>query len=148
MVDDGTITQAQADKVIAALVAARPLGGHEGGPMGGPHGGPRGLIGQGLDVVAKTLGIPEENVTVNVTLLGGGFGRSPDHVAVDELIEVVVSTARAAPLDGRRLRAGGGLLVDLWHHRRSSEHDDLLAVTLDITDPTSAEAAVAAAKRR
>ena len=27
------------------------------------------------DDVAKTLGIPEENVTVNVTLLGGGFGR-------------------------------------------------------------------------
>src|SRR5262249_58792859 len=25
--------------------------------------------------VAKTLGIPEQNVTVNVTLLGGGFGR-------------------------------------------------------------------------
>src|SRR5260221_2421419 len=25
--------------------------------------------------VAKTLGIPEANVTVNVTLLGGGFGR-------------------------------------------------------------------------
>src|SRR5438270_1380132 len=27
--------------------------------------------------VAKTLGIPEDNVTVNVTLLGGGFGRKP-----------------------------------------------------------------------
>jgi isoquinoline 1-oxidoreductase beta subunit len=27
------------------------------------------------DDVAKTLGIPAENVTVNVTLLGGGFGR-------------------------------------------------------------------------
>ncbi len=32
--------------------------------------------------VAKALGIPEENVTVNVTLLGGGFGRKskPDFV--------------------------------------------------------------------
>jgi isoquinoline 1-oxidoreductase beta subunit len=27
------------------------------------------------DDIAKTLGVPEDNVTVNVTLLGGGFGR-------------------------------------------------------------------------
>ena len=60
LVDDGTITQDQADKVIAAIVAARPAGGPDGGHMGGHggFGGPRGLIGQGLDVVATTLGIP------------------------------------------------------------------------------------------
>jgi polyhydroxyalkanoate synthesis regulator phasin len=65
LVDDGTITQAQADKVIAAVVAARPMGGHDGGPMGRGHrgpGGPGGLIGQGLDVVATTLGVTTDEV--------------------------------------------------------------------------------------
>ena len=63
LIDDGTITQAQADKVIAALVAAHPMGDHDGGPMGGGHrGGPRGLIGEGLDVVATTLGITTDEV--------------------------------------------------------------------------------------
>ncbi|HZB93089.1 MAG TPA: molybdopterin cofactor-binding domain-containing protein [Stellaceae bacterium] len=34
-------------------------------------------------IVAKVLGIPEANVTINVTLLGGGFGRKskPDFIA-------------------------------------------------------------------
>jgi hypothetical protein len=63
LVDDGTITQAQADAVIAALVAARPVdgpGGHRG--PGGP-GGPGGRIfGAGLDVVATTLGITTDEV--------------------------------------------------------------------------------------
>ena len=64
LVDDGTITQAQADKVVAALVAARPadrpFGGHRG------H-GPR--IGFGLDIVATTLGITTDEVR---TALQGG----------------------------------------------------------------------------
>jgi isoquinoline 1-oxidoreductase beta subunit len=36
-----------------------------------------------VDTVASQLGIPKENVTVHVTLLGGGFGRKskPDYVA-------------------------------------------------------------------
>jgi hypothetical protein len=47
LVSDGTITQAQADKVQAALEAARPAGG-----PGGPGG-----RGPGLDAAAKALGI-------------------------------------------------------------------------------------------
>jgi hypothetical protein len=67
LIDDGTITQAQADKVIAALGAAHPMGGRDGGPMGGGpmgrgHRGPGGLIGQGLDTVAETLGITTDEV--------------------------------------------------------------------------------------
>jgi hypothetical protein len=57
LIDDGTITQAQADKIIAALAAARPAG-----PKDGEHrvlGGP----GQfGLDVVATALGITTDEV--------------------------------------------------------------------------------------
>ena len=37
--------------------------------------GPVQSAGGTREDVAKTLGIPQENVTVNVTLLGGGFGR-------------------------------------------------------------------------
>jgi isoquinoline 1-oxidoreductase subunit beta len=46
--------------------------------------------------VAKTLGIPEENVTVNVTLLGGGFGRKSK---CDFAIEAaLLSKALGAPV--------------------------------------------------
>ena len=61
LVDDGTITQDQADKVIAAIVAARPVDGpgDRRGP-GGPFGGR--VLGAGLDVVATTLGITTDEV--------------------------------------------------------------------------------------
>lgn len=74
LVDDGTITQAQADKVIAALQAAGPMGGGAGGPMSGGDGGfgggdgdhGRGGRGMGpgasLDTVASTLGISVDDV--------------------------------------------------------------------------------------
>jgi polyhydroxyalkanoate synthesis regulator phasin len=59
LIDDGTITQAQADKIIAALQAAGPIG--RGGPFGGHHMaiGPKGF---GLDVVANALGITADEV--------------------------------------------------------------------------------------
>jgi isoquinoline 1-oxidoreductase beta subunit len=46
--------------------------------------------------LAKTLGIPEENVTVNVTLLGGGFGRKSK---CDYVLEAaLLSRAVGAPV--------------------------------------------------
>ncbi|MEP7200988.1 MAG: hypothetical protein ABI894_00150 [Ilumatobacteraceae bacterium] len=65
LIDDGTITQAQADKIIAALVAAGPMGGHRGPGRLGDHRRP----GPGLDVVATTLGITADDVR---TALQGG----------------------------------------------------------------------------
>lgn len=56
LVDDGTLTQAQADSVVETLVAAGPMGGDHGG-RGGPRGG-----GPGLSVVATTLGMTEAEV--------------------------------------------------------------------------------------
>jgi isoquinoline 1-oxidoreductase subunit beta len=48
------------------------------------------------DDVAKTLGIPAENVTVNVTLLGGGFGRKSK---CDYALEAaLISKAIGAPV--------------------------------------------------
>jgi hypothetical protein len=60
LIDDGTLTQAQADAVIAALEAARPLGP-------GPHGGPRG--GPGLDAAAEALGLSTDEL--HAALEGG-----------------------------------------------------------------------------
>lgn len=59
LIDDGTITQAQADKIIAALEAAGPFG--KGGPFGGRHifMGPKGFA---LDVIANALGITADQV--------------------------------------------------------------------------------------
>jgi len=57
LVDDGTITQAQADAVIEALQAAAPQGGPGGPGRPGGHG-----RGPGFKVVAETLGLTEEEV--------------------------------------------------------------------------------------
>ena len=58
LVTAGTLTQAQADAVVKALVAAQPIGGGMGG---GPGRGGRG-IGHNSAVVAKALGISEADL--------------------------------------------------------------------------------------
>jgi hypothetical protein len=67
LVDDGTITQAQADAVIAALEAARPEGGRGMGP-GGPGMG-HGRGGHGLEAAATALGITADELR---TAIEGG----------------------------------------------------------------------------
>jgi hypothetical protein len=59
LVEDGTITQAQADAVIAALREARPDRGPGFGP--GRHGG-FGRRGFGLDAAAEALGVTTEEL--------------------------------------------------------------------------------------
>lgn len=61
LVTDGTLTQAQLDKVIETLVASRPADDGDG-PRG--HGGGRGHDGgrHGIATVATTLGVDEQVV--------------------------------------------------------------------------------------
>lgn len=86
LIDAGTIDQAQADAVIAALQDARP----EGGPGGGRHGGPR------LDAAADALGITEEEL---ITALRDGQSIADVAAAqgldVQVVIDALVAEAQA-----------------------------------------------------
>jgi hypothetical protein len=66
LVQKGTITQAQADAVIAAIGAARPADGPHGGFGRGPGGPGKGL---GLDEAAAALGMTTDQLR---TALAGG----------------------------------------------------------------------------
>ena len=111
LVDDGTITQDQADKVIAAIVAARPAGGPDGGHRGfGGGGGPRGLIGQGLDVVATTLGITNDEVVTalkdgqTLAELAVSKGKTAQDV-IDAIVAEATTKLNAAVTDGKITQA-------------------------------------------
>jgi polyhydroxyalkanoate synthesis regulator phasin len=111
LVDDGTITQDQADKVIAAIVAARPAGGPDGGHRGpGGFGGPGGLIGKGLDVVATTLGITNDEVLTALkngqTLadLAVANGKTGQDV-IDAIVAEATTRINTAVTDGKLTQA-------------------------------------------
>jgi hypothetical protein len=82
LIDDGTITQAQADAVITALEAARP----EGGPGMGHRG-----RGPGLDAAATALGMTDEELRAAVqdgqSLAEVAQGRGIDpQVVIDAMV--------------------------------------------------------------
>ena len=126
LVDVGTITQDQADKVIAAIVAARPVGGPGmDGPMGGGHrgfGGPGGRLGIGLDVVATTLGITADEVR---TALEGGQsiadlavskGKTAQDV-IDAIVAEATTKLNTAVTDGKLTQAeADARLADITTH--------------------------------
>src|SRR3954447_16444991 len=115
LVDDGTITQDQADKVIAAIVAARPVDGPHGGPFGG-HRGPGDLIREGLDTVATTLGITSAEVR---TALEGGQTLADLAVSkgktAQDVIDAIVADAKThldtAVTDGKITQAQADKLL-------------------------------------
>ena len=103
LVDDGTITQDQADKVVAALVAAGPVGfpgGHRG------FGGPGKVIGAGIDVVATTLGITEDEVRTalesgqSIADLAVSKGKTAQDV-IDAIVAEATTRINAAVTDGK-----------------------------------------------
>ncbi len=92
LVTDGTITQAQADKVATTLDEAMPKPGGQGG-----HGGPgkSHVGGRGLEAAARTLGVTRKELG---TALQGGQSLAAiaqsKGVAKDTLITVLVAEAK------------------------------------------------------
>lgn len=100
LVTDGTLTQAQADKVAATLDSSDALRrhGHDGGP-GGPGGysGPGGRGGRNLSAAATALGLSQADLR---TALEGG--KSLAQVAKDK--GVAVGTVVTALVDAEKAR--------------------------------------------
>lgn len=99
LVSDGTLTQEQADKVASTLAEAAPGRGpggpgHGHGPGGGP-GGLGGVLREGLDTAAGTLGL-EEDVLRDRLRDGETLGEVADAegVARDDLVSALVTRAQ------------------------------------------------------
>jgi hypothetical protein len=80
LIDDGTLTQEQTDKVIAALREARPFDGRGHGPGFGGHGHHMVL---GLDTAATALGVTAEDLRTALA-----DGKSIADVAAEQGVDV------------------------------------------------------------
>jgi hypothetical protein len=94
LVAKGSITQAQADQILAALQAARPEhgpGGHGPGGKGGPHG-----FGKDVDVAAQALGMTADELR---TALQGGQSLADvakaKGVDVSKVVDALVAQLKA-----------------------------------------------------
>jgi hypothetical protein len=109
LVDDGTITQAQADAVIKAIEAARPEGGWRGGPPGS-FGRERGAFKDVFGAAADKLGVSAEDL--RAALRDGktiaDVAKSKD-VAVSDVVDAMVAAVKTdlaqAVKDGRLSQA-------------------------------------------
>lgn len=109
LVEAGTITQAQADAVIEALVAARPEG--RMGDHGGRHGG-GGMGGRGahLETVATAIGISAEEVRTGledgqtIAELAVANGTTAERV-IDALVAEATTRINQAVTDGKLTQA-------------------------------------------
>jgi hypothetical protein len=91
LVAKGTITQAQADEILAALQAARPDHGPGPGGKGGPHG-----FGRDLDAAAQALGMTADELR---TALQGGQSLADvakaKGVDVSKVVDALVAQLKA-----------------------------------------------------
>ncbi len=104
LVDKGTITAAQRDAVVSALVAAGPKGGGFGGGRGprAAFGGAMGLLAGDADAAAKAIGISTSDL--KQALLGGqsladiakAHGVDPQKV-IDALVAATKAQIAAHP---------------------------------------------------
>ncbi len=103
LVADGTLTQAQADKVVAALEAARPM--HDGPGRGG-----RGPWRQGLDSVATALGLTVDELRTELqsgkTIADIATAKGVDvQTVIDTLVKQVQDRIAQAVTDGKLTQA-------------------------------------------
>ena len=96
LVTDGTLTQDQEDKVIAALKTAGPKGGGMGGmgEMGGFDLGDRGGFGAASDAVAQALGITTDQLKTDLKA-GQSIAdiAAAQNVDVAQVIQVITDQA-------------------------------------------------------
>jgi len=120
LIDDGSLTQEQVDKVIAALEAAGPMGG---GPMGGGHGG-RGMGGN-LDAAAAVIGVTTDELH---TALQGGQTLAEIAVANGSTAQAVIDAMVA------ELKAHLDEEVAAGEHTQDEADARLADATTRITD--------------
>lgn len=126
LVTDGTLTQAQADRVATTLAEARPEGR---GPGGGHHGGHGG--GQvGLAAAAEALGLTEDEVQTALrsgqTLADLAEQEGVEQAAlVDALVAAAQEHLAGAVADGRLTQAEADERAETLRERITASLDEV-----------------------